>query len=131
MITETSGIPVAIQIIPGAFHDLTPIFEITYSLPENSILLGDKAYNSEPIEKALKESGVTLMPFRKKNSKKQWLMCEERFIRENRHQIETSFSLLSDVMGLNRLRARTLDGFMLKTYAAVLALIFHIVFIVN
>ena len=57
------------------------------------------------------------MPFRKKNYKKQWLFCEELFIRENRHQIETSFSLLSDVMGLNRLRARTLNGLLLKVYA--------------
>jgi hypothetical protein len=55
-------------------------------------LPGDKAYNCENIEKILKDSGVTLMPFRKKNNKKQWFMCDERFIRENRHQIETSFS---------------------------------------
>ena len=100
MITSTNGVPVSLQILPGAFHDLTPIFEITYSLPENSILLGDKAYNCENIEDSLKESGVTLMPFRKKNSKKQWFMGDERFIRENRHQIETSFSLLSDLWDL-------------------------------
>ena len=131
MITATNGVPVSIQILPAAFHDLTPIFEITNSLPKNSILLGDKAYNCESIEQFLKDAGVTLMPFRKKNYKKQWLFCEESFIRENRHQIETSFSLLSDVMGLNRLKARTLNGFLLKVYASVLALIFHIMLVIN
>ena len=131
MIVNRDGVPVSVQILPGAFHDLTPLFEITYSLPKNSILLGDKAYNCQSIEKILKDAGITLMPFRKKNSKKQWFMCEQRFIRENRHQIETSFSILSDVMGLNRLKARTLNGFLIKTYASILALIFHIVLVSN
>jgi hypothetical protein len=58
-------------------------------------------------------------------------MCDQRFIRENGHQIETSFSILSDMIGLNRLKARTLNGFLLKTYAAILALIFHIVLVIN
>jgi len=131
VITLTNGIPVSIQILPGAFHDLTPMYEITYSLPKNSILIGDKAYNCKTTEEILKNYGINLMPIRKKNHKKQWFMCEERFIRENRHQIETSFSILSDVMGVNRLRARTLDGFLIKTYAAVLALIFHILLVIN
>ncbi|MBU1495117.1 MAG: IS982 family transposase [Actinobacteria bacterium] len=131
MVTNTNGVPVSVQILPGAFHDLAPIFEITYSLPEKSILIGDKAYNCESIEKILKDLGVTIMPFRKKNNKNQWFMCDERFIKENRHQIETSFSILSDVMGLNRLKARTLNGFLIKTYASILALIFHIVLVIN
>jgi replicative superfamily II helicase len=100
VITLTNGIPVSIQILPGAFHDLTPMYEITYSLPKNSVLIGDKAYNCKTTEDILKDYGINLMPIRKKNHKKQWFMCEERFIRENRHQIETSFSILSDVMEL-------------------------------
>jgi hypothetical protein len=131
MITSREGIPVSFQILPGSFHDITPIFEITYSLPKKSTLIGDKAYNYEKAEDILKDYGINLMPIRKKNYKKQWFMHEERFIKENRHQIETSFSILSDVMGLNRLKARTLDGFIIKTYAAVLALVFHILLIVN
>jgi hypothetical protein len=131
MITTDEGIPVSIQILPGGFHDLTPVYEITCSLPDESTLLGDKAFSCAPVEENLKDFGITLMPKRKKNQKKQWLLCEERFIGENRRQIETSFSILSDVMGLNRLRARTLDGFLLKTYAAVLALIFHITLVIN
>ena len=44
----------------------------------------------------------------------------------NRKQIETSFSLLTEQMGLQQLKSRTLEGFLLKIYTAVLALIFHI-----
>jgi len=126
MITTSCGIPVSVQILPGALHDLTPVYEITSSLPPGSTLIGDKAFSCASVEQNLKNYGIILMPQRKKNQTKQWLLCEERFIRQNRHWIETSFSLLSDVMGLNRLRARTLNGFLLKTYAAVLALVFHI-----
>ncbi len=96
-------------------------------VPENSTVIGDKAFNCESDEKAVKEFGITLMPIRRKNMKKQWSLFEERFmIREHREQIATSFSILSDVMGLNRLKARTLAGFILKAYAAVLALIFYL-----
>jgi len=126
LIVDVEGIPASVAIIPGAYHDLTPVYEITSPLPENSTLIGDKAFNCEADEKALKELGTTLMPIRRKDMKKQWSLFSERFIiREHREQIETSFSILSDVMGMNRLKATTLAGFILKAYAAVLALIFY------
>lgn len=126
MVTDLQGIPVSIQILPGALHDLTPIYEITHCLPDNTTIFGDKAFTCQDVEKQLQKFFITLMPLRRKNQQNQWLMCDERIIKKNRRQIETSFSILSDVMGLNRLKARTLNGFLLKTYAGVLALIFHI-----
>jgi hypothetical protein len=127
LIVDTEGIPVSFAVIPGAYHDLTCVYEISASLPENSKVIGDKAFNCKADEKALKELGTTLMPIRRKNMKKQWSVFEERFIiREHREQIETSFSILSDVMGLNGLKATTRSGFLLKAYTAVLDLIFYI-----
>lgn len=127
LVVDTKGVPVSLAIVPGAYHDLTPVYEISSPLPENSKVIGDKAFNSQRDEKGLNEFGISLMPIRRKDMKKQWSLFEERFIiREHREQIETSFSILSDVMGLNRLKATTLSGFILKVYAAVLALIFHI-----
>jgi transposase len=129
LIVDTDGIPVSIAIMPGAYHDLTPLYEITSPLPQNSTVIGDKAFNCESDEKALKEFGVTLMPKRRKNMKKQWSLFQERFIiAQHRRQIETSFSILSNIMGHNRVKATTLAGFMLKTYAAVLAMIFYLAF---
>lgn len=129
MVTDLAGVPVSIELLPGAYHDLTCMYEITSPLPEESKVLGDKGYTCAPIEKSLQEFGIYMMPKRRKNQKNQWHPLEERFINENRRQIETSFSLLSEVMGLNRLKARTLTGFLIKVNAAILALVFHITFV--
>ena len=129
LIVNTNGIPASIAILPGAYHDLTPVYEITAALPPNATVIGDKAFNSASDEKELQKFGITMMPRRRKNMKKQWSLFQEKFIiAEHRERVETSFSILSDVMGLNRLKATTLPGFMLKTYAAVLAMIFYLAF---
>lgn len=129
LIVDTQGIPASVAIVPGAYHDITPVYELTSPLPEQSTVIGDKAYNCKTVEKAMKEFGTTLMPKRRKNMKHQWSLFERYFIiGQHRRQIETSFSILSDTMGLNRLKVSTLKGFMIKTYAAVLAMIFYLVF---
>lgn len=129
LVTNLKGIPVAMQILPAAYHDLTPIYETTFTLPKESTLLTDKAFNSQPIEATLLSFGITLMPLRKKNYKLQWSFFQERFISLKRRRIETSFSLLSDLFGLDRLKARTLNGFFLKVHSAALALVFHLLFL--
>ena len=127
LIVDTTGIPISLAILPGAYHDLTPVYEITSPLPQNSTVIGDKAFNCHLLESALSEFGITLMPKRRKNMKKQWSLFQQRFIiNQNRRQSETSFSILAEIMGLDRLKARTLTGFIIKTYAAVLALVFYI-----
>ena len=131
LITDITGVPVSVQLLPAAFHDLTPVLDISFPLPSGATILADKAYSCSPVEAALRDFGISLTPLRKKNQKHQWTFSEKNFISKTRRQIETSFSILSDVMGLNRLRARTLDGFFIKVYAAILALIFHITLVIN
>jgi len=127
LIVDTKGIPASMTILPGAYHDLTPIYEITAPLPHDSTVIGDKAFNCASDESNLKELGTTMMPRRRKNMKKQWTPFQERFIiKEHRERVETSFSILSDLMGLNRIKATTLPGFMIKAYTAVLAMIFYL-----
>lgn len=127
LIVNTNGIPVSMIILPGAEHDLTPIYEITNPLPQNSKVIGDKAFNSARDESILKELGTILMPRRRKNMKEQWTPFQEKFIiNQNRERVETSFSILSDTMGLNRIKATTLSGFMIKAYTAVIAMIFYL-----
>jgi len=70
--------------------------------------------------------GTILMPIRRKNQDHQWTFQQERFLKKHRRQIETSFSILSENIGMNSLKTVTLEGFYIKVYAAVLALIFHI-----
>ena len=79
------------------------------------------------METSLTQFGITLMPKRRKDMKAQWSLFQNHFIiGQNRRQIETSFSILTEIMGLDQVKARNLEGFMIKAYAAVIGLIFHI-----
>src|ERR1043165_3388892 len=57
------GIPVSFQLVPAAFHDLTPLHELAVVLPPGARLFGDKAYNSALDEAStLAETDVRLIP---------------------------------------------------------------------
>jgi hypothetical protein len=62
LICTPSGLPVSFQLVPAAFHDLTPIHELAVVLPPGARLFGDKAYNSALDEATiLEETGVRLI----------------------------------------------------------------------
>ena len=46
LICTPQGEPVRFRVLPGSLHDLTPLHELTVSLPPGSRLFGDKGYNS-------------------------------------------------------------------------------------
>lgn len=115
--------PVTFQMLPGGWHDLTPVHELASQLAEGAEVYADKGYNSASDEAAiLAESGVrlVLVPKRKENMApntfKEW--CDLKWYR---HTIETVNSQL-EKMGLQRLHARTNQGFALKVLASILAL---------
>jgi len=120
VICTPAGRPVAFTLLPAALHDLTPLYELTVELPEGACLYGDKALNSGPDEAALALEGLRVIPIRKKNMRPPaWL--DELHLRQYRHGIETVNSQLES-MGLERLRARTNAGFVLKVHSSLLAL---------
>ena len=121
LICDPEGLPVHFTILPGGLHDLTPIYELSYELLAGSKLLGDKGYNDAPAEEILAQAGVRLVPIRKKNMKKQHDWEDEYDLRQHRKGIETVNSQLES-MGINRLKARTNDGFYIKVLASMLAL---------
>ena len=116
------GIPVRFHLLPASFHDLTPLHELAYGLPSGSRLLGDKAFNSAPDEASiLQETGVRLVPRRRKNMvPHEWFM-DDIELHDYRHTIETVNSQL-EKMGVERLYARTNQGFELKLHASLIAL---------
>lgn len=122
LVCTPEGIPVRFQLLPAAFHDLTPLHELAYGLPSGSRLLGDKAFNSAADEASiLTETGVRLVPRRRKNmAPHEWFM-DEIELRDYRHTIETVNSQL-EKMGIERLYARTNQGFELKVHASLVAL---------
>ncbi len=121
LVCTPTGIPVAFEMLPAAFHDLTPIHELTFALPEGSILFADKAYNTLAEEQAILDAiGVRLLPIRRKNMKPHHWM-DQWDLREHRGTIETANSQL-EKMGIERLYSRTNAGFDIKVYASLLAL---------
>jgi hypothetical protein len=127
LIVSAAGIPVSFQLLPASFHDLTPIYELTWVLPAGAVLYGDKAYISAAVKRALRPTvrrphGVRLVARHKKS------MCPNTWaerceLREYRPRVETANSQLVS-MGVQALHARTDQGLALKVLASLLALAF-------
>ncbi len=121
LVCNVAGMPVAFTMLPGGYHDLTPVHELLFMLPQGASAFGDKGYNSARDERAiLMHSGVRLIPMRKKNMKRhQW--ADEYDLRRYRMVIERVNSQL-EKMGIQHLHARTNAGFEIKAQASLLAL---------
>jgi hypothetical protein len=123
LVCTPEGLPVAFDLLPAAHHDLTPIHELTYTLPSGACVYTDKGYNCLPEEASiLVETGVRLIPLRKHTMQPHdWV--DEYDLRLYRRRIESVNSQLES-MGIERLHARTNLGFEIKTHASLLALAF-------
>lgn len=123
LICTPEGIPVSFDLLPAAEQDLTPIHELTVSLPEGTTVFGDKGYVSDPdAETILAATGVRFVAVRRRNmTPNSW--ADEYDLRLYRRRIETVYSQM-EAMGMQHLHARTNHGFDLKAYASLLALAF-------
>ena len=108
-------------IVAGGDHDLTPLHELTFSLPEGACVFGDKGYNSAPDEQTiLADTGVRVIPVRRKNMMAhEW--ADEYDLKRYRKNIETVNSQL-EKMGTQHLHAGTNTGFDIKVHASLFAL---------
>ena len=123
LICRPDGVPVRFHVLPAGFHDLTPVHELAYDLPNGARLLGDKGYNSAADEASMQaETGVRLVPIRRANMRPHAWFVDDIELHDYRHTIETVNSQL-EKMGVERLHARTNTGFDLKVHAALIALI--------
>lgn len=124
LVCTPQGVPVRFALLPGAWHDLTPIYELTMGLPKGACVYADKGYISGAVKRSLRPTvrrdGVHLVAWHKANMKpntfEEW--CG---LRRYRHSIETFNSQLHN-MGIQSLHARTDTGFALKVLACLLAL---------
>jgi hypothetical protein len=123
LVCTPAGVPVRFELLPAAYHDLTPVHELTFGLPPRSRAFGDKGYNSADDEASiLAATGVRLVPIRKANMRPHaWV--DEYELRLYRHTIETVNSQL-DAMGVERLHVRSTDGLQVKVLASLAALAF-------
>jgi hypothetical protein len=125
LICTAQGVPVSFQMLPGSFHDLTPIYELTLGLPHGASVYADKGYVSAEVKRKLRPTvrrphGVLLVARHKSNMKPNTFM-EWCGLKRYRSRIETVNSQLHK-MGIQSLHARTNQGFSIKVMASLLAL---------
>lgn len=120
---QSIGQSVAFELLLGAYHDLTPIFEITVDLPDGASLCGDKGYNYSVGEVFLASKGIYLISIRRSNMRPHDL-ADEFDLRTYRKDIEAANSQLES-MGLQRFRARTNAGFEIMVHGSFIALGIH------
>jgi hypothetical protein len=124
-VCDQTGFPVAFDLLPAVWHELTPLQYLLAELPPASLVLGDGAYVSQAAEAlALAAGTIHLIPKRHARLARQNSPDELWLLQHFRFTIETAHSQL-EKMGVQRLVARTLDGFGLKVLASLLALAFN------
>jgi hypothetical protein len=122
LIVSPDGIPVSFDLLPAAFHDLAPVHELMERLPSGACVYADKGYNSAEDEAWIEgETGIRLVPRRRENMAPNTLM-ELHGIQRYRGRVETVNSQLV-AWGMQRLHARTHEGWLCKVLASLFALL--------
>lgn len=101
---------------------MTPVHDLTQRLPSGVTVYGDKAYNSADDEAWIDgETGIRLIPHRRGNMTPN-SEEEQRGVRRYRGRVETVNSQLA-AWGVQRLHARTHEGWLCKVLASLFALL--------
>jgi hypothetical protein len=120
-VCDIEGFPIAFDLVPALWHELTPLQLLLTSLPEGSFVFGDGAYISREHEILAFLGGIRLIPERHMQMNHQnpeWQMLK---LKRYRAKIESQHGVL-ETMGVQRLRAVTPAGFALKVYASLAVL---------
>ena len=126
MVVDGNGIPIEFTLTPGSKSDLQGLNDLSLELPENSILLGDRAYTSYRLEDYLSEfEGIKLLPKRKHNARRQHSREDSILLAKKRNRIETVFSSIVSRMPRS-IKARTEKGFCLKVVFFIFAYMLHL-----
>jgi Transposase DDE domain len=122
LVVTLQGVPVSFELLPASLHDLTPVHDLTQRLPSGVTVYGDKAYNSAEDEAWIDgETGIALIPRRRKNMRAN-SEAEQEGLRRYRGRVETVNSQL-EAWGVQRLHARTQEGWVIKVMASLFALV--------
>lgn len=113
MVVTAEGLPVEFIFTPGSTADIKALREFELDLPEGSYLFGDKAYTDYGFEDLLKEINISLIPERKRNSRKQHNQSLCFIQKSRRKRVETVFSGITQLMPRS-IHATTGKGFLLK-----------------
>lgn len=118
MVVTTNKEPVMFYISKGSTHDIKAGYEYLPYLPKDSIVIGDKGYISQKLERFLKNFDITLLPIYRKNM--QLTYAEEQQKGRIRKGVETAFSVITSKFG-KVIKATTLGGFLTKLKLFIIA----------
>jgi len=113
--------PVEFLLSPGSVADVSGLYGFDFDLPEGAIIIGDKAYNMYWLEDIMAAAGLTLLPVRKKNSKRPLKPWERGLQLRCRQAVETAGSLIQRKLPKS-IHAVNAEGFELKVKLFVLGL---------
>jgi hypothetical protein len=126
MLVTADGIPVAFELVPANTDERDAAEEVLHAANPGSIALGDKGFiDQQRQEDWKKRYGVTLYTFKRKNQHEQNPPVVQHLLGKNRRQIETTFSSLDRVEGLEDHGAKTVLGLATRTIAKVTAYTFR------
>lgn len=116
MIVDLNGVPIEFIFTPGGEADVKAFRNFEFDFLPGTKVFADKAYTDYLQEDLLKEaSEITLVPRRKKRSKRTNGSYDEFCLSLYRNKIETTFSSITGLMP-RCIRATTPKGFCLKLF---------------
>jgi hypothetical protein len=121
-VCDPDGIPLAFDLLPATCHELTAVHHLLADLPERTCVVGDGAYLGKVDQQLAWDAGRLYLIAPHQRTMRPNLPEERGLLHLYRSTIETVHSQL-EAMGLQRLRARTHLGFVLKVLASLFALI--------
>lgn len=124
LLVTAEGQPVEFFLTPGSCGDISGLYGFDFHLSDGAKICADKAYNDYLVEEDLAELGITLLPIRKKNSKRPHSPALSAWIGAQRKVVETAGSLIQRRMPKS-IHAVTAAGFEMKVVLFVLGLSLH------
>jgi hypothetical protein len=125
LIVSKDGILTEFLLTPASYADITALKEMEIDLPEQSILYGDRAYNSQILEDELLEAAnIRLIPQRKQKARKQHPGYLQFIQKSRRKIVETVFSQIARCMP-RFFRVRSAVGLHLRVALILLAYTVH------
>lgn len=124
LLVTAQGQPVEFFLTPGRCADVSGLYGFDYHLPGGATICADKAYNDYRVEEELAESGITLLPIRKKTSKRHYPPWLSAWVSTQRKVVETAGSLIQRRLP-KTIHAVTAAGFEMKVVLFVLGLSLH------
>ena len=115
-----NGQPVEFFLTPGSWSDTKALKMYHFDLPQDALVIGDKAYNDYGFEDMMLEANLNLLPLRKKNSQRPLPSWMSYLLSYCRKVVETTGSLIERLLP-KHIHAVTARGFELKVALFVLA----------